>query len=385
VLLDFGLTPLIRAESLLKSTAYVEKPFERSLLTVEAAYFRNLTARDNDTMFKYLPHATFFTEYIPIMKNRFYTDFTSDFTSFYREKGDRFTRLGIEPRLRMPYSWRGMNFLFSATYYETAYLINRVTTETGSSTAERHTVRIQGDSNVQFIRNYNTDALNLGTMQSVIKPNLRYTFIPASSMSGVPSIDPYDNIAQQNTITYSLNHYLYAVTPQNAREVSVLEIQQTYGLSGNLKSSTDYKGFGNRLSDISAKLTMFPTKNFTYINQTVWNASGDGLASMHNTLSYKVPKEYFANLYHAYTRDLSNEVSFDAGVAYKLFDFRYHVRYSFKDQDWIDTHYQVVYHPSCWALSLALVQSKRPNDTTFRLSVDLAGITRSIGKGGLVP
>ncbi|HEY3278102.1 MAG TPA: LPS assembly protein LptD, partial [Syntrophorhabdaceae bacterium] len=326
VLVDFGLTPLIRSESLLKSNAYIEKPFERSLLTVEAAYFRNLTQRDNDTMFKYLPHATFFTEYIPILKNRFYTDFVSDFTTFYREKGDKFTRLAFEPRFRMPYSYKGMNFLLSATYYETAYLINRVTTESGSSTAERHTARIQADSNVQFIRNYNTSLFDIGTMQSVIKPNLRYTFIPASSFSNVPSVDPYDRIAQQNTITYSVGHYLYAVTPKNARELSVFEISQTYGLSGNLETSTDYKGSGNRLSDMSAKLTLFPVKNFTYITQAAWNASGNGLTTMYNTFSYKVPKEYFVNLYHAYSRDLNNEVSFDTGVAYKLFDFRYHVR-----------------------------------------------------------
>jgi LPS-assembly protein len=385
VLLDFGLTPLIRSENLLKSTAYVEKPFDRSLLTVETAYFRNLTVRDNDSMFQYLPRATFFTEYIPILKGKLYTDLYSDFTSFYRPKGDRFTRMAFEPRLRLPYSVNGMNFLFSATYYETGYLINRVTTEEGSSTAERHTVRLQGDSNVQFIRNYNTDLLGLGQMQSVIKPALRYTFIPNSSFTNMPNIDPYDRIAQQNTVTYSFNHYLYAITPQTAREISMLEVSQTYGLSGGLSNSTDYKGYGNRLSDVNAKVTTFLTENFRYINQTVWNASGNGLSSMHNTFGYKVPKEYFANIYHVYSRDLSNEAAFDVGKAFKLFDLRYHMRYSFKDQDWIDTHYQIVYHPSCWALSLALVQSKRPSDTSIRLSIDLGGITRRVGKGGLVP
>ncbi len=382
--LDFAPTPLLRSENLLKSTAYVEKPFTKSLLTVEAAYFRNLTVRDNDGTFKYLPHATFFTESIPVLKNRFYTDFYSDFTTFYRERGDRFTRWGIEPRFRLPYSVKGINFLFGATYYQTAYMIDRVTTETGSSTAERHTVRLEADSNVQLIRNYNSQLLNLGQMQSVIKPSFKYTFIPGSSYSNLPYADPYDRIAQQNTVTYSFNHYLYAMTPRSAREVSSFEIQQTYGLSGNLNQSTDYKGYGNRLSDVSAKLTVYPITNLSYVNRTIWNAQGQGLTSIYNTLAYKAPKEYFLNFYHAYTRDLANEVAFDAGKAYKLFDFRYHVRYSFSDQTWIDTLYQVVYRPGCWALNLSLIQSKRPNDTTVRLSIDLSGITRT-GQGGIIP
>ena len=153
--LDFGLTPAIRAENLLKSTAYIEKPFTKSLLTVEMAYFRNLTAKDNDTTFKYLPHATFFTEYIPILKNKLYTDLYFDLTNFYRERGDKFTRFALEPRVRLPYSWNGINFLFNSTFYETAYLIDHITTESGSSTSERHTMRLEGDANMQLIRNYN--------------------------------------------------------------------------------------------------------------------------------------------------------------------------------------------------------------------------------------
>ena len=382
--LDFGLTPAIRAENLLKSTAYIEKPFTKSLLTVEMAYFRNLTSKDNDTTFKYLPHATFFTEFIPILKNKFYTDLYLDVTNFYRERGDKFTRFAFEPRIRLPYSWNGINFVLNSTFYETAYLIDHVATESGSSTSERHTMKLQGDANVQLIRNYNLDFLNLGQMQSVIKPQLRYTFIPNSSFSNIPSADPYDRISQQNTITYSFNHYLYGLTSGMSKEISVFEVSQTYGLSGNLDQSLDYKGFGGRFSDINSKLTLYPWKNLRYINQTVWNTSGQGLAQMVNSFQYGVPKEYFVNVYHAYNNALSsNEAVFDVGTSYKSFDLRYHIRYSFTDQAWIDTLYQVVYHPGCWALNLSLIQSVRPRDTTFRISIDLAGITRSSGPGGM--
>jgi LPS-assembly protein len=385
VVLDFGITPAKRAEHLLKSTAYVEKPFTASLLTVEAAYFRNLTVKDNDATFKYLPRATFFTEYIPIMKNKFYTNFYFDLNNFYREQGTTFTRLAFEPRVRLPYSWNGVNFLFNATFYETAYLIDHAANESGSSTSERHAMKVEGDANIQLIRNYNLDFLNLGQMQSLIKPRLKYTFIPNGSSSNISSADPYDRITQQNTITYSFNHYLYALTSGTSKEISVFEVSQTYGFSGNLDPSLDYKGSGGRFSDINSKLTLHPWKDFGYVNQTTWSTGGQGLVSMINSLYYSVPKQYFMNIYHTYSTALNNnEAVFDMGATYKSFDLRYHIRYSFTDQTWINTLYQIVYHPGCWALNLSLIQSVRPRDTTVRLSVDLAGITRTSGPGGMI-
>jgi len=245
-------------------------------------------------------------------------------------------------------------------------------------------MRIEGDANVQLIRKYNLDFLQLGQVQSLIKPQLKYTFIPNSSFSNIPSVDPYDRISQQNTITYSFNHYLYGLTSSTSREISSWEVSQTYGLSGGLGASLDYKGAGGRFSDINSKVTLFPWNNLRIVNQTVWNTGGQGLTSMANALIYGVPREYFVNLYHTYTNALSNnEVALDAGLTYKSFDLRYHIRYSFTDQTWIDTLYQIVYHPGCWSLNLALIQSVRPRDTTFRLSVDLAGITRTVGPGGV--
>ena len=96
-------------------------------------------------------------------------------------------------------------------------------------------------------------------MQSVIKPAIRYTFIPSTGYKDVPQIDAYDRMNQTNILTYSLNHYLY-VNPMNGgkSEMSLLEISQTYGISGNLESSDLYKGYGSRFSDIDARFTFYP-------------------------------------------------------------------------------------------------------------------------------
>ena len=371
---DFGLTAVERSENQVKSTAYLEKPFTKSLLTTEMSYFRNLLVRDNDYTYKYLPSMSFFTEYLPIIGSKLFTNVSTDFVNFYREKGDTYSRLAFEPNLKIPYSLSGVNLLVGGTLMETGYLINR-SDAISKTTQYRQTFRIEGDANMQFIRNYNTDMLGIGEMQSLIKPQVKYTFTPNTSFRDVPNIDPYDRIYQSNSMTYGFNHYIYGLREGAQRELALFEVAQTYGLSGNLDPSTLYSGSGNRLSDIDARLTLYPTTNMSYTCQGVLGVSGDGLKTIVNSLNQSVPGKYYVNVWHSYTQDLANQTFFDLGVFYKQFEASYQIQYSFKDGDWIDTLYKLRYRPGCWSTTIALTQTKRPRDTRINISFDLAGIS----------
>ncbi len=372
---DFGSTPQDRAEDLLKSTAYVEKPFEKSLLTTEVSYFRNLTQRDNDFTYQYLPSMTFFTEYIPLAKGKLFTDFSSDFTNFYRKQGDTYSRLNLEPALRLPFSFHGLNLLASGTLFETGYLINRSDT-INHDTAERHTFNIEGDANMQFIRDYKTDFLDISEMQSLIKPQLKYTFIPNTSFTNIPNIDPSDRMYQTNSVTYSFDQYLYGLKEGAQRQLALLEVSQTYGLSGDLSPSTAYTGSGKRLSDIDARLALYPSTHLTYTSQADLSTNGKGITAMQNTLSESEPGRYHVNVSSIDTEGLTNEAFLDLGGVYKQFEAGYQLTYSFRDADWIDTLYKLTYRPGCWSATISLTQTKRPRDTRFNISFDLAGISR---------
>ena len=367
-----------RAENLLKSNAYVEKPFSNSLLTVEGAYFRNLLVKENDTTFKYYPHATFFTNYFPVFQKMLYADISTDLINFYREKGDKYSRLSIEPRLQLPISWKGLNLLLSGTLAEKLYYVNQQDFgDTGTKNLE--TVKLEGSANLQFLRNYDVSYLNIGMVQSLIRPQVNYTFISNNSYSDIPLIDPYDRIGNVNAITYSLSHYLNTFTPKSGgRQLSLLEVSQTYGFSKDLPLSEEYKGSGNKFSDISARLTLFLKKNISYSNTTTLNVHGQGMSNTTNNLQFIAPERYYVNIAQSYTKDFVNQVYLDLGGKYGYLAGRYRIIYSFKDRDWIDTQYQLVYQPKCWAVILTLKQTKRPNDTSFNIGFDLTGITGSM-------
>jgi LPS-assembly protein len=371
---DFGNIHAERSETQLKSTAYLEKPFKKSLLTTEMAYFRNLLTKDNDYTYKHLPHISFFTEYIPFFRDKLFTDVSSDFTTFYREKGDTYSRLGFEPKIRFPYSLKGVNFLVSGRLIETAYLTGKSDTF-NKDTAYRQIFHLEGDANMQFIRNYSTDNFGIGEVQSLIRPQLKYNFIPNSSFRNIPDIDPYDRLNKTNSITYSFNHYLYGLKEGAQRELALFEVSQTYGLSGNLDESVLYSGYGNRLSDIDARIRLFPMTNLSFTNQTIWNVYGEGLKTMRNGFNYDVEGKYHVNISHSYTMDFNNEVFFDIGGIYDKFEGGYQMRYSFKDSGWIETLYKLTYRPSCWSVTVSLTQTRRPNDTRIGIIFNLAGLT----------
>lgn len=373
---DFGEDVQERSESQLKSNIFVEKPLKKSLLTAEMAHFRNLLTKDNDATFQLYPQITYFTEYVPLFGGKMYLDLDTTLTNFHRDKGDTYTRLGVDPSLRLPHSFKGINTLLSATLHETAYLINRSDTIRDDS-KYRQTFTLEGDMNMQFLRAYHPGLSWFESAQSLIKPNVRYTFIPNTSSRHLPNIDAYDRIYQTNAITYSINHYLFDTSGEEGarREMSLLEISQTYGLSGKLKPSPLYEGSGSRFSDIDVRFTLSPIPHLGISHQSVISTSGEGARTIRNGLSYNVPGKYYGVISHNYNSNLNNDIYLDIGGFYKVFEGSYQMRYTFKEAEWIDARYRLTYRPGCWSTSLTLTQSKRPRDTSIKISFGLTGIT----------
>jgi len=157
--------------------------------------------------------------------------------------------------------------------------------------------------------------------------------------------------------------------------MSLLEVSQTYGISGNLDPSPAYKGSGSRFSDIDIKFTFAPVSSFNFAHESVLSTSGEGAKTIRNGLSYKMPGLLYFVCAHNYNKDLNNDIYVDLGGAYKVFEGGYQIRYSFMEKEWIDTEYRLRYRPGCWSTTLALTQSKRPRDTSFKISFDLTGLT----------
>lgn len=389
---DLGLTTTERAQNSLRSVAFAEKPLSGSLLTGEADYFQDLTQKHNNATLQDLPSLSYFTEYFSLLKQKLYGDVSADLTNFEQGTGDRTTRLVATPTVRVPYSLDGFNFLFSGGVTEKSYQTNNPFP--GASDGVHHeAATVEGDANVQFLKNSSTSLFDLGQVQSIISPRVTYTYLKNDeSLGNVPSIDPADRTNDANILTYSLNHYFNAIKDNAIREVSLLEVEQTYGLSEKLEPQPFlYYGSGSRLSDIHARFTLFPTANIWYVNETVYSIHGEGFTTMTNSVHYAWSSLFQADLSHSYgkeflepvTEQISkasvNEIWLNTTAKWRQFDLNYQIWYSFLDHSWIDTVVALTYHPSCWGITFSLSKTRRPSDTSFHFSFNLQGITQKIG------
>ncbi|MCX7857558.1 MAG: LPS assembly protein LptD [Deltaproteobacteria bacterium] len=373
---DFGERHEDRSESLLKSNVYVEGFWGRAYFTGEASYLRDLRQKHNDYTFKHLPFISFFTDKIPFFRNRFFVNLNSDFVNFYREKGIKYSRFNVEPSLFTVYSISGFNLMLSGNYYGKLYFMEKGDTYRKSS-EEMQIFKIEGSLNTHFQRNYRLVKGFEGEVQSLIKPQIRWAYVPKRSFRDIPYIDPSDRLLETNILTYSLGHYLNMRGP-STYEISTIELEQSYSLYDNLEPSTLYEGYGRRFSDIKGRLKFYGIKNLGFTNESVVNIYGDGIRKMTNEFSYSIGEEWKFLLSHSYTKRLSHEIYFDIKAKFRDFYGKYGIKYSFFNHEWIDTVYEITYSPLCWSVTLRISQTKRPKDTSVRINFDLKGIT---GKG----
>ena len=363
----------------------MEKPLDKSLLSFDAEYFQNLLQRNNSSTLQYLPSASYFTQYLPMFKNRVFGDVSADLTNFWRPQGDKATRFIATPSMHVPYSWEGLNFLTSASLIEKAYSV-APTSPDANQMLHQEAASVQADANMKFMKDTSTDLFSIGQMQSIIMPRLQYNYFQnTSSPYKLPTLDLRDQTLNANTVTYSFNHYLNAVKDDNVRELSLLEIGQTFGLVQNLPNNPFlYQGQGDRFSQIHTRLTLFPTKNFWYVHDEYLDVSGKGLQNMVNSIHYAVPPKFQIDLSHSYAPGLAGAAGVDqvwlaTVTRWRYIDLAYQIRYDLIEQRWLDTLASITYHPKCWSITFSVIETRIPKDTSFHLSFNLQGITQKIG------
>lgn len=364
---DFAEKASLKSESLCKSTAFLESFFSLANLTLEASYMRNLREKENDHIYKYLPFVSFASEHLPMLRDFFLFSVNSHFTNFFREKGSKYRRLIFEPSVSKNISHSGFHMSFDATYHGRLYFLDE-DLERENRMEFSGVPKLTGSVNAILAKNYARG------MRSLIKPEIKWVYVPKRSFSEIPFIDPSDRIHPTNILTYSLSHHLSLMTDYPV-EISSLEVEQSYGLGGDLMPSRIYEGYGRRLSDIKGRLRVYGLRGIGFQNETVVNIYGEGIRKMRNEITYRFTENFGFSLYHTYTKKLSEELALELKGSHGRLQGRYHMRYSLFHRDLLESTYEIRYDPHCWSLGLKLSQTSRPKETSIKVDFDLKGIT----------
>ena len=167
------------------------------------------------------------------------------------------------------------------------------------------------------------------------------------------------------------------------REISLLEISQTYGLTGKLPGDPYLyqvvQPDESRFSEVHSRFTLFPHSTFWFVHDDYWSTAGKGLQNMTNSIHYAWAPRFQIDLTHSYAPGLVDQVWMNTIVRWKVIDANYGIRYDLLLHEWISTLYSLTYHPGCWGFTFTLMQTKVPKDTSFHFSINLTGITQKVG------
>ena len=150
------------------------------------------------------------------------------------------------------------------------------------------------------------------------------------------------------------------------REISLLEISQTYGLTGKLPGNPYLyqvvQPGESRLSEVHSRLTLFPNSSVWYVHDDYWSAAGEGLQNMTNSIFYAWQPRFQISVAHSYAPGFVDQTDgLTPYVRWKVYRCELpDLRYDLMNHAWINTLYSITYHPGCWGLTFTLMQDEDP-------------------------
>ena len=172
-----------------------------------------------------LPFIEFNASKQPILKSPFYYDLDSEYTYFYRDKGQRAHRLDAYPRFYLPYKFKNyFSIEPSLGLRETIWHFDkyeyRGPTKEENLSREMYDFRIDLSSDIYKI--YSGIGENVEKIKHAVRPQIVYSYIPHKDQNKYPGFDSIDNISKQRLLTYSLTNTLTAKSLFQKKERGML-------------------------------------------------------------------------------------------------------------------------------------------------------------------
>lgn len=205
----------------------------------------------------------------------------------------------------------------------------------------------------------------------------------------VPLYDERDRYDDRTTFTYGVaQRFFFREESQAQREERArLSVGQTYNVEN--------KVIDDHLSDIDISMAVKPIGGISVSSLTSYNPGASQLTGAVAEFSvgdvsipYLVPEGASLDVVYRFVRreddptDTDPDDDLETLEARALFDltprlaFGMNGRYDFPGREWVESGggFRVTSACNCWAIDLGIVNRVNPNETEFRLAVELAGL-----------
>ena len=371
---DYGVTYADQASEQAYSFVSLTKDWERLSLYGEARYTVDLT-QDDKTTLQYLPAVTFAGMRQRILQSPLYYSFSSSYGNFWRQEGVTGQVLDLYPRLTLPLKWGDLEFTPDFGARETLYL--------SQNGGEQYHSRELWDFNAtlatNFYRVFDTGWSGVPKIKHLLRPEITYTYIPDVDQSQLPNFaTPVPNT---NIITYSqgpnfgmpvpkTNAVTYALTqrwigkvfdgPDKSRyhEYGYLKLSQAYDFNEANRQLSSPGDVRQPFGPITAELRVKSLKYVTVDNITAYDPNKGRFTTNYTSGAVADSRGDSLNLEYVWTTGIQEQINGTLRVRIlPSLDFIYANRYSFFDNQGLQTSYGLDYRHQCWTVNLSYVEN----------------------------
>ncbi|MDP2689303.1 MAG: LPS assembly protein LptD, partial [Deltaproteobacteria bacterium] len=353
-------------------------------LVAQLRYFNNILDDKDRTTLQKLPEITFAGSDRKIFNTPFYISSESSLINFTRKEGVTGQRLDVKPRVSLPMSPGGIiDIKPSIAPRATLYLLDG---DPRGSYAERYLYEIDVDAATTFVRVFRPGLESVDAFRHTIRPRLTYTYIPQVDQDDLPQFDAVDNVAEQNTLAYSLVSALTgkAVKGDAAhyRDYAYFDLRQSYDIKEATRRLTAPGDRRRPFSDIRAELMLSPSEKVRLTALGEYDVYESWFNSYNASLAARDGRGDSINLAYRFVREEATrylEASARLRVTRPL-DLTYLKRFSFDENRSLETSYGMEYRRQCWGSTLTY--SERLEERIVFLTFDLSGLGRVAGVEG---
>ncbi len=322
-------------------------------------------------------------------------------TNFHRREGDREVRGRGTGNLARPFTLYPSVYL---TPYASLDLLGSVPTSDRTGNHKAGRVVPYGGATFELDFRGEFRGKDESRLVHLVSPAVEFRWVPDVDQSDIPATDMWSRVARQRQFLFSLYQRLLRIEDGKPDEIAILELSwalETGDVPEDrspyidplspfvrvLRDQIDLSAPGaersrSRSSDIYARFHVLPATRWRLSGETLYD-SGDG-----RFIDAKFGGEWRKDernrmlLEYRTSRKLVEDVHAILNVRpVRLLGFETSADYSLRNGELTEGSATVTLYPrsECWSVGIVVNRKTRPDETSFRLTVNLNGVG-SIGK-----
>jgi LPS-assembly protein len=378
---DYGFTYEDQSSEQAYSFISLTKNWERFSLFGEARHTVDLRQEDKTTLQNY-PAVNFRGMRQPIPGSPFYFSMDSSYDYFWREQGVTGHRLDLNPRLSLPMRWGFFEITPDLGVRETVY-------RSQNGTAESHSRELWDFKTTvatEIFRIFETGSKRVPKLKHLVRPEISYTYVPDVDQRQIPDYDTA--VPKSNAITYGITQRLIGKVEEapgkiRYHEFAYCKLSQTYNLfEANQEvspGSEPRRPFG--LINVEARVKLLQYINAE--NITAYDPNKNRFLSSYTTADFSDFRGDGLHLEYTWAEGTQDQINGNLRIRIlPSLDASYGKRYSWLDQQSLETVYGLHYRHQCWSVDLSYTErpaiAGQPAENKIMLLFTIVGVT-SVG------